>query len=160
MSDDTTTQTMHQLLIVALQDLWHGRAVVRKRLGAIADATADPETRAELHDIRIAAAAGQGILSDLLPEEGDTPNLWAAGILDDACRDVATTAQGPVRDIALIGAIRKLLASDIVSLETALHLAERHGPRCTDPLEKLQSDACARDGNLLARLNALAKQDA
>jgi hypothetical protein len=157
-TNESATRSRAQLLIVALQDLWQARAVVRERMADIESATTDPETRAVLRDIRTAAPAEQDILCDLVSDPGDTPNLWAAGILDDASRDVETTASGGVRDIALIGAIRKLLAADIVSIETALQLGIPPGTAGRYRLAKLQSAACDRDRYLQARLEALTRQ--
>lgn len=159
-SDESRTRSRQQLLIVALQDLWQARCVVRDRMASIEDATVDPETRAVLRDIRVSASAEQDILFELASDLGDTPNLWAAGILDDACHDVATTEKGAVRDIALIGAIRKLLAADIVSIETALQLGLPHGSTGRYRLAKLQTDAGDRDRYLLARLKALTRESA
>jgi ferritin-like metal-binding protein YciE len=47
-----------------------------------------------------------------------------AGILDDAERDTRATQPGRLLDIALVGAIRKAKAAEIVSSETAMALAE------------------------------------
>lgn len=159
MADDSQTRSREALLIVALQDLWQARCVVRDHMKAIEHATVDPETRAIFEEIRTASVDEQAILCDLASGPGDTPNLWARGIMDDAHRDVATTAEGPVRDIALIGAIRKLLAADIVSLETALQLGTREGPEFADPVARIQSAACERDQCLRARLQALTRED-
>jgi hypothetical protein len=158
MGDDSQTRTREGLLIVALQDLWQARCVVRDHMKAIEQATVDPETRAVFEEIRTAATGEQAILCELASGPGDTPNLWARGIIDDAHRDVATTAEGPVRDIALIGAIRKLLAADIVSLETAIQLGARDGPDFADPIARIQSAACERDQCLRARLQALTRE--
>lgn len=157
MADGSQTGSRDALLIVALQDLWQARCVVRESMDAIAIATTDSETRAVFEDIHTAAIDEQKALLALASDPGDTPNLWAGGIFDDACRDVATTAQGPVRDIALIGAIRKLLAADIVSLETAIQLAAPRGSACVDPIIGLQTAAWRRDRCLLARLQALTR---
>ena len=55
------------------------------------------------------------------------PNLWMAGILDDAERDTQSIVAGPLLDVALIGAIRKAKAAEIVSYETAVATAESLG---------------------------------
>ncbi len=79
--------------------------------------------------------------------------------MDDASRDVASTAEGPVRDIALIGAIRKFLAADIVSLETAVALAEREDDRqMSDALQTLRQHASDLDHVLRERLVPLTKR--
>ena len=159
MADNPQTSSRHELLIVALQDLGQGRAVILERMPAVEEATVDTDTCAILDEIRVAADDEQAILDGLASGSGDMPNLWASGIFDDACRDISTTAVGVVRDIALIGAIRKLLASDIVSLETALRLGARQHSDIAEPLARLHTSACDRDQRLLARLQALTRED-
>ncbi|MDM7955147.1 hypothetical protein [Blastomonas sp.] len=159
MAHDSQTQSRGELLVVALQDLWQARSVIRDQMKAVEDATVDTQTRAVLGEIRTAAADDQPILSALVSNPGDTPNLWAKGIFEDASRDVATTAQGAVRDIALIGAIRKLLAADIVSLETAIRLGIPKGRDFVEPIAELQAAAYERDQCLRARLQALTRED-
>jgi hypothetical protein len=51
-----------------------------------------------------------------------------AGILDDAKRDARSNARGPVRDTALLGAVRKGLAATTVSYDTAVALAHSSAP--------------------------------
>lgn len=118
-----TTTTQKELLRVALRDLREGRRVVAERLPDVSSATDNLDTRLAFHSLIARSTEEMGVLAEMLREPDGEPNLWAGGIMDDACRDVASTAFGPVRDVALIGAIRKYLAADIVSLETAIALA-------------------------------------
>lgn len=118
-----TTASHEELLRVALRDLREGRRVIADRLPGVASAVDDLDTAQAFHRLVARAAQEMSTLAAMLDEPEGEPNLWAGGIMDDACRDVASTAAGPVRDIALIGALRKLLAGDIVSLETAITLA-------------------------------------
>lgn len=76
-------------------------------------------------------------------------NLWMAGVTDDALRDTRTIDKGPLLDIAIVGAVRKALGADEVSLETAIGLA-----RALDRAEDEASLTAMRerDRSLLAEL--------
>jgi hypothetical protein len=148
-------ETLPELLQVALVDLREARRLAHQRLPAVTAATADADTRAAFAALAARSGAEEGALAGLLDEPHGDPNLWAAGILDDADRDAATDAAGAVLDVALVGAVRKLLAADIVSLETAIALARVHAPGQAPPLERMHADALACDAVLRARLSAL-----
>lgn len=153
------TTTPKELLTVALQDLREGRREVAGRLPDVALATSDSKTRSAFDRLSTRASDEMGTLAGFLREPVGEPNLWAGGIMDDASRDVASTAEGPVRDIALIGAIRKFLAADIVSLETAVALAEREDDRqMSDALQTLRQHASDLDHVLRERLVPLTKR--
>ena len=79
-------------------------------------------------------------------------NLWMAGVMDDARRDTETVEPGPLLDTALIGAIRKGLAADYVSLETGIAVARSLGR--TDDADMLEAmhRRCAGHDRELARL--------
>ncbi len=118
----TRTASRAALLHIALQDLHAGKRAQAERLPAIADAARDPALRALLE----AEAARAGSQAERLAAGGDMggpDNLWIAGILDDAERDARSHQPGPLLDIALVGAVRKAKAAEIVSGETALALA-------------------------------------
>lgn len=119
----TQISSRASLLHTAIQDLHAGKVDAAKRLPALADHARDPALAALLRDEadrakrqagRLAAAAGTD----------DPTNLWMEGILEDAERDTRQTEPGPLLDIALIGAVRKAKAAEIVSSETAIALAE------------------------------------
>lgn len=60
--------------------------------------------------------------------DADGPEcIWTTGVFDDADHDVETIAAGPLLDIALIGAIRKGKQAEVVSYETAIHIARALG---------------------------------
>jgi ferritin-like metal-binding protein YciE len=123
---DTVTPT--DLLIVALQDLhdaetaWIERSEPLQRgasyrIGAyLADEARNARSQAD----RLATA-----LAELGSDTAGPRNIWLRAILDDADRDAATIAQGPLRDIALVGAFRKGKQAERVSYETALALSRR-----------------------------------
>jgi len=152
------TTTMHELLTVALQDLREGRRVVAARLPEIAEATRDEETRAAFRRLTARSTHEMETLAEMVSKPDGEPNLWAAGILDDACRDVASTAAGPVRDVALIGAIRKFLGADIVSLETAIALVQHDDEQVSEGLRDLCERASQADHLLRQQLRQLTRQ--
>ena len=120
-----TTSDMDELLVVALQDLREGRLVIMHRLPDVAKAVRDEAVRGAFDQLIARSGDEEAQFASMLSDPRGEPNLWAGGILDDACRDASSDAAGPVRDVALIGAIRKFLASDIASLETAIVLSRR-----------------------------------
>lgn len=152
----TRTASRAALLHVALQDLHAGKLDQARRLPALADAARDPELRELLQ----AEAGRVGSQADRLAQAGGDmsgpENLWIGGILDDAERDARSHEPGPLLDVALIGAIRKAKAAEIVSSETALALAraERQGAIegavAADREEEVESDRALRE-----RLEAL-----
>lgn len=153
-----TTTNHEELFRVAVKDLREGRRVVADRLPDVASATDNLDTRLAFHRLIAGSAEEMGVLAEMLGEPDGEPNLWAGGIMDDACRDVASTAAGPVRDIALIGAIRKFLAADIVSLETAIALAGDDDDRTGKALEQLRQAASDLDHHLHEQLLGLAER--
>jgi ferritin-like metal-binding protein YciE len=126
----TETSTETELLIVAVQDLHAGERAWQERLPAlrdkagrdVADFIAQEMRRAESQAATLATVAAQ---LDAKPE--DAPNIWLNAVIDDAERDAETIVAGPLRDIALIGALRKGKQSERVSYETAIGLAEKLG---------------------------------
>jgi ferritin-like metal-binding protein YciE len=112
------------LLHTAVQDLHAGKVDATKRLPRLAEHATDRDL-AELIG-REAGRAGEQArrLTGTGADVGGSRNLWMAGILDDAERDTRATQPGRLLDIALVGAIRKAKAAEIVSSETAMALAE------------------------------------
>ncbi len=151
-----TASRMDALLVVALQDLREARGVVVERMPQIVTATRDPATRSVFDEL-IARSDGElTTFSRILKNPNGEPNLWAGGILDDACRDVASNEAGPVRDVALIGAIRKLLASDIVSLETAMALSLSEDGDTTAAIAEMHRASTAANDRLGLQLQRIA----
>jgi hypothetical protein len=88
------------------------------------------------------------------------PNLWMAGIIDDAERDTRSIEPGALLDTALIGAVRKAVAADAVSLETALALANAQAMRTVaEQLEAMRDRAGATDRALCGLLLEVAGSD-
>jgi ferritin-like metal-binding protein YciE len=122
----TQTASAASLLHAACQDLHAGKRLQVERLPKIADAAGealaqlirDETARAEAQARRIEAA---GV------DTAGPRNLWMAGVLDDAERDSRSHQAGRLRDIALVGALRKGKAAEIVSGDTALALAAETG---------------------------------
>jgi ferritin-like metal-binding protein YciE len=118
-----TTSSAAALLHVALQDLHAGKKAQAVRLASLAsqcrDTTLIALMDAEARRAAVQAARIRAVAANVTGPE----NLWMAGILDDAERDTQQTQSGRLLDIALVGAIRKAKAAEIVSSETAMALA-------------------------------------
>ena len=123
----TLTETAPALLHVALQDLHGGKIMQSERLPAIASRCGD---EALIDLIRAEASRADAQAKRLVDAGAQTdgdPNIWMAGIIDDAGRDTRTTQPGRLLDIAIVGAVRKAKAAEIVSSETAMALARGAG---------------------------------
>lgn len=145
------------LLHAAVQDLHAGHADAAGRLPDIATLATDAALGAIFRDEgpRAAEQAERLVVAGLAP--AGPPNLWMAGILDDAERDGRSTQSGRLLDIALIGAIRKGMAAMIVAAETALALAgEVQDTRFAVAVTRNMEEAVVTDRALKARLAALA----
>lgn len=153
----TKTGSRAALLHVAIQDLHAGKRAQADRLPAIAEAARDPILR----ELVLAEAERAAVQAQRLAQAGGEmsgpANLWMAGVLDDADRDARSHQPGPVLDIALVGAVRKAKAAEIVSSETALALCRAEGldtvrvAVTANREEEMESDRALRE-----RLDALA----
>lgn len=152
------TKTTLQLLVVALQDLQDAEAAWGERGPRLA-ADAGPEVarflEAEVDRARDQAKRIAHLLAALgEPVKGD-PNIWLRAILDDAARDIRSTAAGPLRDTALIGAFRKGKQAERVSYETAIALAAQlHRTEDSALLTKSRNEEAAADEQLHQMLGA------
>jgi ferritin-like metal-binding protein YciE len=122
------THRLDDLLTEAVQDLAAAARLTVARWPRIADKADDTALRDSFDAVTAAAREQVEALEASGRGEGGPENLWMAGILDDAKRDARSNARGPVRDTALIGAVRKGLAATIVSYGTALALAKGNAP--------------------------------
>lgn len=148
------TASLAALLHVAVQDLHAAKAAQVMRLGGIAEAARDLRL-IEVLAAEVVRAAGQRDRLAAIGGEGGPANLWIAGILDDAERDARSHQPGVIRDIALVGAIRKAKAAEIVSSDTAVSLARSKAPAAIATLEANRAEEVASDHvlrNLLAAL--------
>ena len=123
----TSTDTLDKLLIACVQDLYAGAILMAERLPKLAVRVDD----AALKSVLLEQAEDSRTHAEALQQTGwdtDGPaNLWMKGILKDAKRDSKSIAPGPLLDVALIGAIRKGFAAEIVSYETAVAVADALG---------------------------------
>ncbi|MDG5750310.1 hypothetical protein P8R33_04240 [Qipengyuania sp. XHP0211] len=152
-----TTTNFGQFLRVALDDLREGRRSLARRLQEVAVATNDVATKETFRNLIARSSEESSILGQMLGEPDGQPNLWANGIMDDALRDIESTAQGRARDVAVIGAIRKFLAADIVSLETAIALDQHEGAAKNQTLNAFRQQAQDMDHLLRERLAELTR---
>jgi ferritin-like metal-binding protein YciE len=119
------TSTDSDLLLTCVQDLYAACSAFARRFPMIVPFAKSGELRAAFEElVKLAEARGR----QLQVTEGATDgpeNLWMAGMLDDAVRDTQTVTHGRLLDIALIGAVRKMLVAEFVSTETAIILARQ-----------------------------------
>ena len=117
-----TTSTKTDLLQSCVQDLYAARGCACDGLPQVAEAAGD-----KLRPALLAIAQTYDEERQAFEESGHDlsgpENLWMAGVMDDARRDTRSIEPGPLLDTALIGAIRKGLAADYVSLETGIAVA-------------------------------------
>ena len=115
------------LFVLALQDLHDGECAWVDRVPGIAERIEDDRLVAAMQ-----SAVGQAreradrlaaIATALHVDRAGAENIWLRAILEDAHRDTTMIAQGPLLDIALIGAFRKGVQAERVSYETAIAVA-------------------------------------
>lgn len=149
------TGTREELFTACIQDLHAGERLLIERLPGVVEHVRDAKLR-ELLEKQVDQSESQAERLRAAGEDVDgPPNLWMAGILDDAERDTRSIVAGPLLDVALIGAIRKAKASEIVSYETAVATAEAlRNPAATICAAILEEERAA-DAALQARLIAL-----
>ena len=149
------TASRAALLHVALQDLRAGKALLAERLPAIADSVRDEQLRAAIAQDHENARRRAGQLDALAELSGGPANIWMTGILDDAARDARSHLPGEILDTALIGALRKAKAAEIVSFETALALAAREAPTMVPTLRAIHEEDRITEATLAERLAAV-----
>lgn len=150
------------LLLMALRDLYDGECVMAERLPKVRGDARDEVLRDCIHrDVQTSESQRQrleAIAGDLGEPAGGQENIWLRAILDDAANDAETIAAGPLRDIALTGALRKAKQSERVSYETALVLADAMGlAEAAQSLRAIRAEEQAADdvlAGVLARLCA------
>jgi ferritin-like metal-binding protein YciE len=150
------TASRAELLKVCVQDLHAGKGMLADRLPALAAAATD----GRLRDLLAAEAARAGEAAGRLEGTGvdvaGPSNLWMAGILDDAARDARSHEPGPLLDVALVGAVRKAVAAQIVSSETAIALAAALGDEAIGAAVRAnRAEEAAAGRALRERLEAL-----
>jgi hypothetical protein len=151
----TRTASAAALLHVALQDLHAGKAMQVERLGVLVEAVRDAELKALLADEAGSAGIQRDRLAALADVSGAPENLWMQGVLNDAERDTESHQPGLLVDVAVIGAVRKAKAAEIVSSETAIVLAASEAPAMVEALRANRAEEIATDRALRERLLAL-----
>jgi len=114
------------LFILALQDLHDGECAWVDRVPGIAERIGDERLAAAMQST-IAQGRGradrlEAVAAALNVDIAGAENIWLRAILEDAHRDTTMIEQGPLLDIALIGAFRKGVQAERVSYETAIAL--------------------------------------
>ncbi|MXO76065.1 DUF892 family protein [Altererythrobacter aerius] len=153
-------ETTRDLLVMALQDLHDGERAMVERLGTVQGNLADDALRTIVAEDEDRSARQRDALTQALgtldADAGDTENIWLRAILDDADNDAETIARGPLRDIAIAGALRKGKQSQRVSYETAIALARKLGKKDADTaLSRMAQEAEDTDTALAQALALL-----
>lgn len=150
------TETLPDLLALALQDLCAGCDAFADRLPGIAAHARDARLVEQLGELGHDARARGDRLRATGCADGGPENLWMAGILDDATRDTRSIAAGPPLDLAMVGAMRKAIAAEAVSVDTALALAARlDREEIRAALAANRAGLAAADARLAALLGAI-----
>ena len=153
----TQTSSAASLLHAAMQDLHAAKRLQVERFPGIAEAAGERLAALIAREIALAGEQAQRIEAAGVDTAGPK-NLWMAGVLDDAERDARSHQAGRLRDIALIGAVRKGKAAEIVSDETALALAYATGDQAIAAVVTASRDEeIASDRALKALLLYLAR---
>jgi ferritin-like metal-binding protein YciE len=148
--------------MAALQDLHDGECAMAGRLGEVRGHAADAAMRALIAEDAARSESQRnaiGAMARALDADPDgATNIWLRAILDDADNDAETIAAGPLRDIALAGALRKGKQSQRVSYETAVALARRLGrEQDAGALAAMAEAAAATDAALAGALHRLSE---
>ncbi|HVF94271.1 MAG TPA: DUF892 family protein [Sphingomonas sp.] len=152
----TKTSSKAALLHICLQDLHAGKVLLVERLPALAEASRDPALATLLSTETARASDAMARLAEAGGDMAGPANLWMTGILDDADRDADSHEPGLLLDVALIGAVRKAKAAEIVSSETAIALAGAIGDiAIAAAVTADRDDEIATDRALADRLAAL-----
>lgn len=147
------------LLGLCLWDLGEGTLLLYERLPQIIEYVDAPSLKEELQCTIEAAAERSAHYFKLTDQTRGPPNLWMTGILADVKRDSHTIERGLSLDIALIGAVRKMLQAENASVETALVLARGcHDAREHD-IARLKEQCGQHDRTLKDFLDRLARPE-
>lgn len=149
------TSSRAALLHVALQDLRGGKTLLIDRLPMLADAATDTGLRETIERDRANARRHAARLDEMADLDGAPANLWMGGILDDADRDANSHQPGAILDTALVGALRKAKAAEIVSIETALALAGSEAPAMLASLSANHAEDRAIEARLAKLLGTI-----
>lgn len=149
------TASRAALLHVALQDLRAGKQLLVDRLTPLADAAADFALQDVIERDRANARRHASRLDEMADLGTPPDNLWMSGILDDADRDAQSHQRGAILDTALIGALRKAKAAEIVSIETAMALAGSEAPEMLPSLSANHAEDRATEAKLSRLLGTI-----
>jgi ferritin-like metal-binding protein YciE len=149
------TASRAALLHIALQDLRAGKQLLIERLLPLADAASDTGLQEVIERDRANAKRHAARLDDMAELAGAPANLWMSGILDDAERDSKSHLPGGILDTALIGALRKVKAAEIVSIETAMALAGSEAPAMLPGLSANHAEDRAIEARLARLLGTI-----
>lgn len=147
------TNSAEALLNAALQDMRAANDLLIAHLPRICAHVSDRELRGCFDRLLLVTGEHREALMAIGGSEGGPQCLWMKGVVDDADRDAATVAPGPLLDTALIGAIRKGLVAIAAAHETAIALARPLGlTTLAQSLSALRQSIIDADAKLVALL--------
>ena len=117
-------ESFDALLTVCIQDLHAGEVLLRDVLPGVAKFANAPALVEQLDAVLADTAPAIAALAETGRHQAGDKNLWMAGICDDMRRDTWSVEPGALLDAAMIGAVRKAKAAQIVSYDTAIAVAE------------------------------------
>ena len=151
-------ETREALFVDCLQDLWMGETASLGAWPELAASARAPELRQALHqheaETREQAERVARIARAVGVDPAGPENLWMSGLVRDARRDTETVAPGPLLDVALIGAWRKIEQAEAASYDTAVAVARAlaRPPEEVAALEACAAEERGQDVRLLALL--------
>ncbi len=117
------TASYDTLLTVCIQDLYAAEVLLRDTVPDVAKHANAPALARHLDRISTDVERAIDALAATGRHEGGDENLWMAGICKDMRRDTTSIEPGVLLDAAMIGAVRKAKAAQIVSYDTAIAVA-------------------------------------
>jgi ferritin-like metal-binding protein YciE len=149
------TDSYDALLTVCIEDLYAAEVMLADTLPDVARHANDPELAGLLERVQHEANVAGAALAETGRHKGGAENLWMKGICKDAVRDTGSIVLGPLLDAAIVGAIRKAKAAQIVSYDTAIAVAAVLGKKDIQAnLQDIRGRAVAADERLSAHLPA------
>ncbi len=119
----TKTASYDQLLTVSIQDLYTAEVLLRDTLPGVTEHANGPALTRHVDRIREDTEQAIEALAATGRHKGGDENLWMSGICKDMRRDTRSIEPGVLLDAAMIGAVRKAKAAQIVSYDTAIAVA-------------------------------------
>ncbi|MBB3764714.1 DUF892 family protein [Sphingomicrobium lutaoense] len=155
--------TTRSLLMMALQDLCDGERQMAERLPEVRGWLASEIMQSIVEEDARRSAEQRDAFAHFIEQvdasRGEANNIWVNAILEDARNDAETIVRGPLRDVALAGALRKAKQSQRVSYQTAIALARNlEKMAMAERMVQMAQDAEETDEKLARAMERMAKR--